>query len=133
MGFLLMLINKSIQRFLLLEFILFVLLAALFYQSHLVYGSAIYFVVWHSYPSLQSQLRFLYGKDSKEALNAYIKKSLPYWVAALIGLAVSVFTIDFEADYFLPLFFSFLAAITFPHVFVMRFMFETVENDRDEL
>jgi len=30
--------------------------------------------------------------------------------------------IDFEATYFMPLFFSFLAAISFPHVIVIEIM-----------
>jgi hypothetical protein len=30
--------------------------------------------------------------------------------------------VDFEADYFMPLFFSFLAAITFPHTVVIGLM-----------
>ena len=45
-----------------------------------------------------------------------------YWLASLISLYLVYSYVDFEADYFMPMFFSFLAAITFPHTIVMGLM-----------
>ena len=42
--------------------------------------------------------------------------------ASLVSLFMVYQYVDFEADYFMPLFFSFLAAITFPHTVVIGLM-----------
>lgn len=110
-------IKKSMLRFW-IEISVLLLLALLFSTTPLIYGFAIYFVVWHSVPSIQDQIRFLYPKQ-KTSFLSYLKSSMPYWIASVVGLGFVYFYFDISSFSFLPLFFSFLAAITFPHTVVM--------------
>ncbi len=67
-------------------------------------------------------VKFLYGEMNFDSFLKYLKSSLIYWMASLVSLFLVYHYIDFEADYFMPLFFSFLAAITFPHTIVIGMM-----------
>ena len=118
------------SKLLMQEFLLLGLLALLFASSNLLFSFGIYFVVWHSLPSLNSQIKFLYdGKVSdKTGYKKYIKASFLYWILALGSLAGVYFFADISREQFLPLFFSFLAAITFPHAIVMERMFSFNSN-----
>ena len=118
------------SRLLIQEFLLLGLLALLFASGNLLFSFGIYFVVWHSLPSLNSQIKFLYdGKVSdKTGYKKYIKASFLYWILALGSLAGVYFFADIPREQFLPLFFSFLAAITFPHAIVMERMFSFNSN-----
>lgn len=111
------------------ESLLLLFLAIIFQLSSLVFGFAFYFVVWHSIPSLKSQLRYLYPESTSHSFLKYLKSSAIYWVMALIGMITAYYFLDFKASYFLPLFFSFLAAITFPHVIVMWLMFRSTAQE----
>lgn len=104
------------------EVVLLLLLAGIFYVGSLLFAFAFYFVVWHSIPSLKDQLQFLYEDKNLTSFGKYFKSSLWYWLASLTSLFLVYQYVDFEADYFMPLFFSFLAAITFPHTVVIGFM-----------
>ncbi|UMY66884.1 MULTISPECIES: Brp/Blh family beta-carotene 15,15'-dioxygenase [unclassified Flavobacterium] len=97
--------------------------AVLFKVSGLIWGFALYFILWHSIPSLLDQLRFLYGRAGVGEGKQYLKNALPYWGMALAGLFISYLLLQDELV-FEPLFFSFLAAITFPHVWVILRMSE---------
>jgi len=107
------------------ELLLLALLIVLMQFSNLVLTFGFYFVVWHSIPSLRSQLIFLYGQADRGTLLSYLKSALWYWILALAALGVVFFYFDFSKSFWLPLFFSFLAAITFPHALVMGKMFQT--------
>jgi hypothetical protein len=50
---------------------------------------------------------------------------------ALIGLALFYFYIDVHQEQYLSIFFSFLAAITFPHAVVMNLMFHSKDSNED--
>lgn len=104
------------------EIIIIFLLGGVFYVGSLLFAFAFYFVIWHSIPSLQDQLKYLYGNLSPQSLLMYLKSSMVYWLASLVSLFLVYRYVDFEADYFMPLFFSFLAAITFPHTIVIGLM-----------
>ena len=104
------------------EFIILLLLGFIFYVNSLLFAFAFYFVVWHSLPSLKEQLIYLYGNLNLNSFLKYLKGSIIYWIASLISLLLVYRYMDFEADYFMPLFFSFLAAITFPHTLVIGIM-----------
>ena len=104
------------------EFIILLLLGVIFYINSLLFAFAFYFVVWHSLPSLKEQLIYLYGNFNFNSFLKYLKSSIVYWITSLITLSLVYRYIDFEADYFMPLFFSFLAAITFPHTLVIGMM-----------
>tara|TARA_B100000963_G_scaffold246387_1_gene215756 strand:- start:1913 stop:2758 length:846 start_codon:yes stop_codon:yes gene_type:complete len=120
--FIWMLFNDSLRVHIFKECILLILLAAIFYVDSLFFAFAFYFVVWHSLPSLKEQLIYLYGDFNFNSCLRYLKTSIIYWIASLGSLFMVYRYIDFEADYFMPLFFSFLAAITFPHTVVIGMM-----------
>ena len=101
------------------EFFLIVLLGFLFNSSSLILGFSIYFVFWHSFPSVKDQIIYIYGNFEYYNLIKYIKSSVFYWLISLFAIFIAYNFLDFRQDYFLPLFFSFLAAITFPHTIVI--------------
>lgn len=123
--FIILLIGLSENRkYFLFECLLLLAFALFFSYTSLILAFGFYFVVWHSFPSLKSQFEFLYRSTNKvQQILSYIAESIIYWVAAIMGLAGVYLWIDFSADYILPLFFTFLAAITFPHVLVIHWMF----------
>jgi Brp/Blh family beta-carotene 15,15'-monooxygenase len=117
-----MMIIPSLRESLIKELFLLGLLYLLFHISSLLFSFAFYFVVWHSIPSLKEQINYLYGDLKKTSIKKYLKASLLYWISSLVFLGLILNYIDFNADYFLPMFFSFLAAITFPHTIVIGMM-----------
>ena len=52
----------------------------------------------------------------------YFLSSLPYWIMSILGIFGFYFYFHTKPETFLPLFFSFLAAITFPHTIVMGWL-----------
>lgn len=104
------------------ELFLILLFALLFKLSGLLWAFAIYFVVWHSLPSLMDQIKLLYGDFSKINFINYIKTSFIYWLISIIGLVMLYFSTKYFNINFITIFFAFLAAITVPHVIVMYFL-----------
>ena len=104
------------------ELILLLVLYVLFYNASLIWGFAIYFIFWHSLPSILSQIKFLYGGTSRKDVRSYINSSVLYWVVALSALAGATLFLSHDESLFHALFFAFLAAITFPHVIVIHRM-----------
>jgi Brp/Blh family beta-carotene 15,15'-monooxygenase len=90
--------------------------------STLIWGFTIYFIFWHSIPSLYEQITYIYKDFNNVNIFSYLKKAFPYWIISLIGIAI-VYYIFKEEKLFYAIFFSFLAAITFPHALVMNKMF----------
>ena len=62
---------------------------------------------------------YLDGAINLKTIKGYIRSSLVYWLLSLLGLIAAYFFFDVNASYFIPLFFTFLAAITFPHTVVI--------------
>lgn len=96
----------------------------IFKTASLIWAFAVYFVLWHSLPSLKDQIEYLYKNVNKQSIKAYIKSSFIYWLVSVIGLFVFFNFLVEESDMFYAVFFSFLAAITFPHVIVMSKIFK---------
>ena len=119
---LLMLLKEQLRVYFIDECILLILLGVIFNVNSLLFAFAFYFVVWHSLPSLKEQLIYLHGNFNFSSFLKYLKSSAIYWIGSLAFLFLVYQYIDFEADYFMPLFFSFLAAITFPHTLVIGMM-----------
>ena len=115
------LFSPNLRGWLFFEIVLLAFLGFLFSRASLILGFGLYFVVWHSIPSMQDQLAFLYPTGTKREWK-YLKSSAPYWILSLLGLAGVYFFFDLRSIAFLPLFFSFLAAITFPHTVVMGWL-----------
>ena len=102
-------------------FYLFVF-AILFKVSTLIWGFALYFIFWHSIPSIMDQIRFLFGKATLDNFKLYFRSAFVYWIVSLAGIFLLYFIFEGE-KIFNALFFSFLASITFPHVLVIQKMF----------
>lgn len=101
-----------------------VLYAIIFKSSSLIWGFAIYFVIWHSIPSIKDQIRFLNGTYTTSHFINYCKNAFLYWFVSILGIAVIYYFFSTDEQLFNALFFSFLAAITFPHAAVIRKMFQ---------
>lgn len=105
-----------------MELFYLIVFAIIFKSSSLIWGFALYFVLWHSLPSMIDQIKFVYGSFSFANFMTYCKSALIYWVASLIGISI-LYMVFQDVKIFNALFFSFLASITFPHVFVVNKMF----------
>ena len=119
--FIISLSNKNLRKFLWIETVLLIFLGFFFSKASLLLSFSIYFVFWHSIPSILDQLNFLYEKDNSGKIK-YLLSSMPYWIMSIVGLFGFYFYFHTKPDTFLPLFFSFLAAITFPHTIVMGWL-----------
>ena len=104
------------------EIFYLVVFTIIFKSSSLIWGFALYFVLWHSLPSIIDQIKFVYGYFSLTNFISYFKSALIYWIASLLGISI-LYLIFKDEKIFNALFFSFLASITFPHVFVVTKMF----------
>lgn len=113
--------NKNLIKILFKELFFLLVFVIIFKVSSLIWGFTIYFILWHSLPSIFDQITYLYGDYSKLNFIKYIKAAALYWFVSLIGLAVFYFFLN-DIKHFNALFFVFLAAITFPHVLVILFM-----------
>lgn len=101
---------------------LLLILGIVFKASSLIWGFTIYFILWHSIPSLLDQITFIFGDLEKKSIFKYAIAALPYWLISLIGISV-LFLIFKNEKHFYSLFFAFIAAVTFPHAIVMLKMF----------
>ncbi len=119
--------SKTLQSMVIMELFYLIIFAAIFKASTLIWGFTIYFILWHSIPSLFEQITFIYGSFNKRNLFNYVKNALPYWVISIIGLVV-VFFIFKEERLLYALLFSFIAAVTFPHSLVINKMFKHKKN-----
>lgn len=104
------------------EIFYLVVFTIIFKSSSLIWGFALYFVLWHSLPSIIDQIKFVYGYFSLTNFISYFKSALIYWLASLLGISI-LYLVFKDEKIFNALFFSFLASITFPHVFVVTKMF----------
>ena len=123
----LLLLSKSIRGYFVDEFIFFILLFLLTLNSSLIFGFSIYFIFFHSVLSIKDQVRYIYGDDNSQYIKKYLISSLPYFILALLFLIGSYLFIDFESLDILPIMFTFLAAITFPHVIVIEKMYSSMK------
>tara|TARA_R110000868_G_scaffold51203_1_gene162679 strand:- start:1231 stop:2136 length:906 start_codon:yes stop_codon:yes gene_type:complete len=112
----------SLKRTILKELFFLLIFTTIFEVSTLIWGFTIYFIFWHSIPSLYEQVNFIYGAFNKKNVYRYCIKALPYWLLSLIGISV-VYIIFKEEKIFYAIFFSFIAAVTFPHALVINKMF----------
>jgi Brp/Blh family beta-carotene 15,15'-monooxygenase len=107
----------------LLETFYLLVFTVIFRVSSLIWGFAIYFIIWHSIPSIINQINYLNGEVSWNNFRKYINSAFLYWIISLIGIA-TLYLLFKDIKLFNALFFSFLAAITFPHVLVIFILFK---------
>lgn len=115
-----LLLRKLSMYTLLKELFYYVVILLIFNVSSLVWGFAIYFILWHSLPSIHHQIAHLYGDVHRGSIWDYVKASSLYWLAALIFLYILYSILNEQATLFLTIIVAFLGGITFPHVLVMH-------------
>lgn len=106
------------------QLFLLVVFFIVFSSSNLIWSFAIYFILWHSIPSIIEQLDYLYKEVSWNSFLTYIKKSFLVWLISIIAVGSLLFFFKDDKQIFLPIIFSFLGAITFAHSFVISKMFK---------
>jgi Brp/Blh family beta-carotene 15,15'-monooxygenase len=116
--------SKVLTWFTLKEFFYLCLFLLVFSTASLLWSFAIYFILWHSLPSMLDQIRYLYGDYSKEHMLRYVLSSSLYWIVSITALAFLFLFFKKTDQTFLALFFSFLAALTFPHVLVITKLYK---------
>lgn len=121
--FLFLLYLKNLRKYLFNEAIFFSLLFLLTINTTLIFGFAIYFIFFHSLLSIKDQIKFIYDDDNPKNIKKYIITSMPYFILALTFLLIFYLVVDLEKINLLPIIFTFLAAITFPHVLVIEKMY----------
>jgi Brp/Blh family beta-carotene 15,15'-monooxygenase len=114
---------KNLRKYLFNEALFFSLLFLLTINTTLIFGFAIYFIFFHSLLSIKDQIKFIYDDDNSKNIKKYIITSMPYFILALTFLLIFYVVIDLETINLLPVIFTFLAAITFPHVLVIEKMY----------
>ena len=117
-----LIINKKKYKIFILEIFKLLIFAIIFEVSTLIWGFTIYFILWHSIPSLFEQIIYIYGDFNKENARDYVKKAFPYWLISIIGLVVLYLVFNDNSLIYI-IFFSFIAAITFPHTIVINRLF----------
>jgi Brp/Blh family beta-carotene 15,15'-monooxygenase len=115
--------SEIMRKKIILELFFMLLFTVLFKASSLIWGFALYFVLWHSIPSIIDQIKYLNGSFSIKYFISYCKDAGIYWLISIIGIAM-IYVLFSEEQLFNALFFSFLAAITFPHALVITRMFQ---------
>ena len=96
------------------------LLFLLFYTSNLIVSFAVYFVLWHSIPSILDQISFLYNEISTKSILLYLKNSGSYWIVSILGLLFLFYYQNLMGENFYKIIYSFSAAVTIPHIFLIN-------------
>ena len=113
---------KTLREKIRTELFYLIVFTIIFKTSSLIWGFSIYFILWHSIPSILEQMNFLYGEFSFPNFKSYCKSALLYWLLSITGITLLYYMFK-DIQIFNAIFFSFLAAITFPHAFVITKMF----------
>ena len=118
---------ELLRRYIIREFLFFLLFYFLTMNSTLIYGFSIYFIFFHSILSIKDQVSYIYEDDKPQYIKKYLINALPYFLLALFFLIGFYLFVDIESINILPIIFTFLAAITFPHVIVIEKMYSTMK------
>jgi len=113
--------KKNSYELFLKELFYVLLLFLVFKTSSLILGFAIYFILWHSIPSIIHQIEFISADLNKKSVLLYIKKAMIYWIISIVGLLV-LYKIVPEIELFAAVVFVILFAVTAPHTWVMHKM-----------
>jgi Brp/Blh family beta-carotene 15,15'-monooxygenase len=117
----LVLTKRNETKMFLEEIFYLMLLFLVFKTSSLILGFAIYFIFWHSIPSMIHQIEFISGSLSKKNFFFYVKKALIYWVISIVGLLL-LYQLVPQIELFATVVFVILFAVTAPHTWVMHKM-----------
>ena len=120
-------INKYLTSFIFSEILFFVLFYFLSLSSTLILCFSVYFIFFHSILSIKDQVKYIYGSNDNNSLKRYILNSMPYFILAIIFLILFYNYTEIDNSDLLPIIFTFLAAITFPHVIVIEKMYRSMK------
>ncbi len=112
--------NKLVKVNYIKELFLMLVFIVIFKNATLLWSFSIYFIIWHSLPSLNDQIKILYGQNNKKNILKYFKSSFIYW---LISVLIIFFLIAFFKDddaLFNYIIIASLTSITCPHIFIMN-------------
>lgn len=111
--------DKKLPLKVLVEEVFYLLfLFLVFKTTSLILGFAIYFIFWHSIPSIIHQISYISNTVTNKSVTYYIKKAMPFWLISIIGLGVLFFVLP-EIKIFATVVFVILFAVTVPHIWVM--------------
>jgi Brp/Blh family beta-carotene 15,15'-monooxygenase len=99
----------------------------IFKTSSLIWGFTIYFIFWHSIPSMIYQIKYIYSDVNYKNFITYTQNAIIYWILAIVFLFLYFFYFN-KSSFFISAFFTFISAITFPHTFVIIKMFKTKKS-----
>jgi Brp/Blh family beta-carotene 15,15'-monooxygenase len=99
----------------------------IFKTSSLIWGFTIYFIFWHSIPSMIYQIKYIYSDVNYKNFISYTQNAIIYWILAIVFLFLYFFYFN-KSSFFISAFFTFISAITFPHTFVIIKMFKTKKS-----
>ena len=120
---------KILKKQLLHQLALLVVMFLVFFTYELLPAFAIYFVFFHSIPSIIEQSDYLFGHSAKtENFKKFFFKGAIYWLLAIVFMIIMYLVFKNNVDFSLAIFFSFLAAITFPHVLVINKMKSEIDS-----
>ena len=120
-------INKHLTSFIFSEILFFVLFYFLSLSSTLILCFSVYFIFFHSILSIKDQVKYIYGSNDSNSLKRYLLNSMPYFILAIIFLILFYNYTEIDNSDLLPIIFTFLAAITFPHVIVIEKMYRSMK------
>ncbi|MCW5520648.1 Brp/Blh family beta-carotene 15,15'-dioxygenase [Aureitalea sp. L0-47] len=105
------------------ECFLLLVFGIVFRYADLIWAFAIYFIYWHSIPSIFGQLKYLYGEVSLPSFKLYLKSSSIIWAISVGSMLMLFYIFKDNQEIIMPLFFAFLGAITFAHSFIITRMY----------
>ncbi len=96
---------------------LFAIFIPLFYYLDLFSSFTVFFVIWHSLPSLDTQRKLLYA-PTKKGFMTYFNDAWPIYVLSLVGTLI-LYLAFYKSDSLPTILFLALIAITTPHIFII--------------
>lgn len=116
--------NKSSFNLVIGEVFFIIIFWIIYKSSSLIWGFSIYFIFWHSIPSLYEQISFIHSNFNKQTVIFYFKSAFLNWILSIIGFCIVYYFLKDQSN-LNSIFFSFIAAITFPHTIVISSMFNS--------
>jgi Brp/Blh family beta-carotene 15,15'-monooxygenase len=106
------------------------ILFALFLNTPLMMGFAVYFSLWHALPSIIEQIGFLKKNQLKYSFHKHVLNIAPYTLLSIGGIFLGLYFLkDSSLAAQTGIGFMFLSIITMPHILLMdRFHELNAEN-----
>lgn len=114
------------------EILYLVVLFIFFSAAPLIIAFAVYFIVWHSVPSIKDQVAYLYGTTTLTTTGSYLKKSILFWSISLFFL-LGIYYFYKDSQLFDAVLFAILFVVTVPHtlvIFWMHWKIKLLENTK---